>query len=95
MQDKIINDMIYGDKASEAILSNLSYQFFRKVNEPDTAKYYECFFEIVKKETISINKDKILILTLRVATEEREVLKIRADVFFSTAKRRVYNLCRW
>ncbi len=28
MQDKIQNDMMYGDKASKAILSNLSYQFF-------------------------------------------------------------------
>lgn len=38
MQDKIQNDMMYGDKASKAILSNLSYQFFGKVNDPDTAK---------------------------------------------------------
>lgn len=30
MQDKIQNDMLYGDKASKAILSNLSYQFFGK-----------------------------------------------------------------
>jgi type IV secretory pathway TraG/TraD family ATPase VirD4 len=30
MQDKIQNDMMYGDKASKAILSNLSYQFFGK-----------------------------------------------------------------
>ncbi|MGB3775908.1 MAG: type IV secretion system DNA-binding domain-containing protein, partial [Leeuwenhoekiella sp.] len=28
MQDKIQNDIIYGEKASKAILSNLSYQFF-------------------------------------------------------------------
>lgn len=28
IQDKIQNDMIYGDKASKAILSNLSNQFF-------------------------------------------------------------------
>lgn len=48
MQDKIQNDMMYGEKASRAILSNLSYQFFGKVNDPDTAKYYERFFEIVK-----------------------------------------------
>ncbi|MGO2359430.1 MAG: type IV secretory system conjugative DNA transfer family protein [Mesonia sp.] len=38
MQDKIQNDMMYGDKASKSILSNLSYQFFGKVNDPDTAK---------------------------------------------------------
>ena len=56
LQDKIQNDMMYGDKASRAILSNLSYQFFGKANDPDTAKYYERFFEIVKKQTRSVNK---------------------------------------
>lgn len=39
LQDKIQNDMMYGDKASKAILANLSYQFFGKANDPDTAKY--------------------------------------------------------
>jgi len=43
MQDKIQNNMMYGDKASKVILSNLLYQTFGKVNDPDTAKYYERF----------------------------------------------------
>ena len=60
MQDKIQNDMLYGDKASKAILSNLSYQFFGKVNDPDTAKYYERFFELVKIKTTIINKFHII-----------------------------------
>src|SRR5690606_27644817 len=46
LQDKIQNDMMYGPMASRAILSNLSYQFFGKANDPDTAKYYDQFFEI-------------------------------------------------
>jgi len=82
MQDKIQNDMMYGDKASKAILSNLSYQFFGKVNDPDTAKYYERFFEIVKKETTSVNRGYNLNFDTRITTGEREVAKIRADVFF-------------
>ncbi len=82
MQDKIQNDLLYGDKASKAILSNLSYQFFGKVNDPDTAKYYEQFFEIVKKKTISINKGFNLNFDTRVTHGEKEVSKIRADVFF-------------
>ena len=82
MQDKIQNDMMYGDKASKAILSNLSYQFFGKVNDPDTAKYYERFFEIVKKETTSINRGYSLDFDTRITTGERETPKIRADVFF-------------
>lgn len=82
MQDKIQNDMMYGDKASRAILSNLSYQFFGKVNDPDTAKYYERFFEIIRKETTSINRGHNLSFDTRITTGEREVSKIRADAFF-------------
>jgi len=82
MQDKIQNDMMYGDKASKAILSNLSYQFFGKVNDPDTAKYYERFFEIVNKETTSVNRGQNLDFDTRITTGEKEVSKIRADVFF-------------
>jgi type IV secretory pathway TraG/TraD family ATPase VirD4 len=82
MQDKIQNDMMYGDKASKAILSNLSYQFFGKVNDPDTAKYYERFFELTKMETTSINKGHNLNFDTRVTKGEKEVAKVRADIFF-------------
>jgi len=82
MQDKIQNDILYGDKTSRAILSNLSYQFFGKVNDPDTAKYYERFFEIVKGETTSVNRGYSLDFDTRITTGEREIPKIRADVFF-------------
>ena len=83
LQDKIQNDMLYGDKASKAILSNLSYQFFGKANDPDTAKYYERFFEIVKKETKSVNKGHNLNFDTRVTKGEREVAKTRASIFYS------------
>tara|TARA_R110000868_G_scaffold54251_1_gene169864 strand:- start:17145 stop:18512 length:1368 start_codon:yes stop_codon:yes gene_type:complete len=82
MQDKIQNDMMYGDKASKAILSNLSYQFFGKVNDPDTAKYYERFFEIIKDTTKSVSRGHNLDFDTRVTTGEKEIPKIRADVFF-------------
>jgi hypothetical protein len=82
MQDKIQNDMMYGDRASRAILSNLSYQFFGKVNDPDTAKYYERFFEIVKKPTTSVNRSYSLNFDTRVTTGEKEIPKIRANAFF-------------
>ncbi|MCB0463887.1 MAG: TraM recognition domain-containing protein [Flavobacteriaceae bacterium] len=82
MQDKIQNDLLYGEKASKAILSNLSYQFFGKVNDPDTAKYYERFFEIVKKQTTSISKSSGLTLESRITKGEKEVSKRRADIFF-------------
>ena len=82
LQDKIQNDLMYGDKASKAILSNLSYQFFGKANDPDTAKYYERFFEIVKKKTRSINKGFNLNFDTRVTQGEKEVAKTRADAFY-------------
>ena len=82
MQDKIQNDLMYGEKASRAILSNLSYQFFGKVNDPDTARYYERFFELIKKETTSINRSHNLNFDTRVTKGEREVSKIRANTFF-------------
>jgi type IV secretory pathway TraG/TraD family ATPase VirD4 len=82
MQDKIQNDMLYGEKASKAILSNLSYQFFGKVNDPDTAKYYERFFELIKMETTSVNKGFNLNFDTRITKGEKEVSKQRADIFF-------------
>lgn len=82
LQDKIQNDMMYGDKASKAILSNLSYQFFGKANDPETAKYYERFFEIIKNPTRSISKGTGLSWEARVTKGEREVPKRRAEVFF-------------
>jgi len=74
--------MLYGEKASKAILSNLSYQFFGKVNDLDTAKYYERFFELVKMETTSVNKGFNLNFDTRITKGEKEVSKRRADVFF-------------
>lgn len=82
MQDKIQNDMLYGDKASKATLSNLSYQFFGKVNDPDTAKYYERFFEIVINPTRSISKGTGLSWEARITKGEKEVPKRRAEIFF-------------
>ncbi|MGB3342802.1 MAG: type IV secretion system DNA-binding domain-containing protein [Aequorivita sp.] len=82
MQDKVQNDILYGDKMSKAILSNLSYQFFGKVNDPDTAKYYERFFEIIKTPTHSISKSSGLSFESRITKGEKEVAKRRAEVFF-------------
>ena len=82
LQDKVQNDMMYGDKASKAILSNLSYQFFGKVNDPDTARYYERFFELVKIPTRSVSKSSGLSMERRITEGEKEVSKRRAEVFF-------------
>ncbi|MCB0473358.1 MAG: TraM recognition domain-containing protein, partial [Flavobacteriaceae bacterium] len=82
MQDKVQNDLLYGEKASKAILSNLSYQFFGKVNDPDTAKYYERFFELIKQPTTSIHKGHNLDFDTRITKGEKEVSKRKAEIFF-------------
>jgi len=82
IQDKVQNDILYGDKGSKAILSNLSYQFFGKANDPDTAKYYEQFFEIIKKKSKSISHSNQLTFDTRISTSEKEQSKVRAEVFF-------------
>lgn len=83
LQDKVQNDLMYGEKASRAILSNLSYQFFGKVNDPDTARYYERFFELVKRPTRSVSKGQDPFRSdTRITKGEREVSKIRSDAFF-------------
>lgn len=82
MKDKVQNDMLYGEKASRAILSNLSYQFFGKANNPNRAKYYERFFEIVKNPTKSVSKGTGLSWETRVTEGEKEVPKRRAEIFF-------------
>src|SRR5690606_23642304 len=82
LQDKIQNDMMYGAMAGKAILSNLSYQFFGKANDPDTAKYYEQFFEIVKMPTLSVSKNSGLSLESRITKGEKEVAKRRASTFY-------------
>ena len=82
LQDKIQNDIMYGDKTSKAILSNLSYQFFGKANDPDTASYYERFFELVKQPTRSVSKSSNWNFDARITKGEKEVSKIRANAFF-------------
>ncbi len=82
LQDKVQNDLLYGEKASKAILANLSYQFFGKANDPVTAAYYEKFFELVKRDVLSISKGEGLNFDTRVTRTKREVSKLRADLFF-------------
>lgn len=82
MQDRSQIDLLYGEKASRAIMSNLSYQFFGKVNDPDTAKYFERFFELIQKESISISEGRNLDFDARITRSKREVVQIRADLFF-------------
>ncbi len=47
-----------------------------------TVKYYERFFEIIKGPIKSISRGHNLDFDTRITTGEKEIPKIRADVFF-------------
>lgn len=40
------------------VLSNLSVQFFGKINDPETGKYYEKYFDMIKEQQMSYNKGR-------------------------------------
>ncbi|MBL7473315.1 type IV secretory system conjugative DNA transfer family protein [Robertkochia sp. 1368] len=82
LQDKVQNDVLYGEKMSRAILANLSYQFFGKANDPETGKYYEQFLELIKTKTRSVSKGMNLSFDTRITSSEKEVHRIRANQFF-------------
>lgn len=52
------------------------------VNYPNTTKYYERFFEIIKKPTHSVYNRNGLSFESRIPKGEKEVSKRRADIFF-------------
>jgi len=86
VQDKIQGVAQWGGKEYhiKQILTNLSTQFFGKVNDPETAGYYEKFFEIIKKEQRSYSsRDGLLVSGDRRTTRsKKEEAKIRAFEFF-------------
>ena len=69
-------------RGGKAILANLTYQFFGKTNDTDTAKYYQDFFEIIKEKTISVSSSNSLKFDSRITTSKKDVAKIRAFEFF-------------
>lgn len=73
----------YGRDGFKAITSNLSTQFFGKSNDPDTSKFYESYFEIVKEKTKSVSSkgDWFNNGGSTVTTGEKEVSKYRSSRF--------------
>ncbi|WP_165782898.1 type IV secretory system conjugative DNA transfer family protein [Flavobacterium columnare] len=84
-QDIVQGFVQYGRDNFKEITSNLSTQFFGKANDPDTAKFYEGYFELVKEKTKSINKKgsatDFFSTTNSTSISEREVAKVRANEF--------------
>lgn len=56
LQDKVQAQVQMGVDRMKEVLANLSTLFFGKTNDPDTAKFFESYFETVKVKTKSTSK---------------------------------------
>lgn len=86
VQDFVQGYVKYGREGFQEIIANLSTQIFGKTNFPETAKFYETFFELVKEKTKSISRKGDFgsgfgIGDRNVTIGEREVAKHRAHEF--------------
>jgi len=86
-QDIVQGTVQYGRDGFKEIIANLSTQFFGKSNDPDTSKFYESFFELIKQQTKSISTKGMVSLFSTGETSttigEKEVSKFRASRFNS------------
>ena len=83
-QDLVQGVVQYGRDNFKEITANLSTQFFGKANDPDTAKFYEGYFELVKEQTKSVQKSaggSLWDYTKGINYGEKEVSKVRASAF--------------
>ncbi len=85
-QDIVQGFVKYGREGFKEILANLSTQFFGKANDPDTAKYYEGYFELIKIKTKTTSRkggdgDLFTFGEYSTSIGEREVSKYRASEF--------------
>lgn len=86
-QDIVQGTVQYGRDGFKEIIANLSTQFFGKSNDPDTSKFYESFFELIKQKTKSVSTKGTVSLFSTGETSttigEKEVSKFRASKFNS------------
>lgn len=89
LQDKVSGLVQFDGKEYmiKDILANLSTQFMGKVNDPDTAKYYEKYFEIVQETRISKSYSQADFLNTRddagrITKSTQDKSKRRAHEFF-------------
>lgn len=87
----IMQDVINQAKSSSGgkdylvkeIISNLSTQFFGKANDPESSKYYESFFPIIKEKTTSTSSasNDIFGTEDRKSVGSKDVRKVLAQEF--------------
>ncbi|QBK78154.1 type IV secretory system conjugative DNA transfer family protein (plasmid) [Myroides odoratimimus] len=65
------------------ILANLSIQIFGKANDPETAKFYEQYTEIIEQEQVSVSRDGSGWMSSQkgINVSKREVRKYRQNDF--------------
>lgn len=84
-QDIVQGIQQYTKDGFKAIITNLSTQFFGKANDPDTANYYEGYFEKKMEKTKSTTRkgvgDILSSGESSTTTGQREVAKVRANEF--------------
>jgi hypothetical protein len=83
-QDLIQGTVKYGRDRFKEITANLSTKFFGKANDPDTAKFYEGYFDLIEQDQRSVTSKGggNLFNTISGSTlSKREVSKVRAFEF--------------
>lgn len=85
LQDKVqaINQL--GANTMKEVLANLTTLFFGKTNDPDTAKYFESYFEEIKVKQRSVSKKNSAFFEAsdaRTTTSEREEKKHKSYEMF-------------
>lgn len=83
-QDLVQGVVQYGRDNFKEITANLSTQFFGKANDPDTARFYEGYFETVKVQTKTVNHKgtgDIFSTINSVNIGEKEEAKVKANAF--------------
>lgn len=84
LQDKVLGTERYGDAVTRAILSNLSYQFIGKTNDPESVKHYKQIVEEIEKKNYSKSYGDGLMAKGESRTTEsyRETSKYKNQDFF-------------
>jgi type IV secretory pathway TraG/TraD family ATPase VirD4 len=84
MQDKIQGVDVYGENKFKAIITNLGVKLLGKVNDADTAEYYQKLFELIEVEQVSISKGSGLLANAdaRENVSMKEKAKHRAHEFY-------------
>ena len=85
IQDKVQGNLLYKENEIKALLANLSTKMFGKSNLPETSKFYEQYFELIKIKQKSISQKQATVFgssaDKRETISDKEEAKHRAFEF--------------